>query len=90
VYEAMRKDEAALLAMLRDYELKLVRTTHRSVLGAGIEKAVEVILGELDVCAADFGTNGRWARQIETARQHLISGNGIPQHLRANILHVGP
>jgi hypothetical protein len=88
VYEAMRKDEPTLLAMLKDYELKLRKTTHGVALGEGIDRAVEIIISELDACAADPRTKGRWANQIATVRQNLTADRGILPHVRVNILRV--
>ena len=86
VYSAMKKDEASIFALLKDYESKLKRTSHCGELAKGIEAAVNAITSELEDCAKDPKTNGRWARQIAATKANLTTPAGIVPHVQLNIL----
>lgn len=86
VYSAMKKDEASIFALLKDYESKLKRTSHCGELAKGIEAAVNAITSELEDCAKDPKTNGRWARQIAATKANLTTPAGTVPHVQLNIL----
>lgn len=85
-YAAMKKDEASIFALLKDYESKLKRTPHRGELAKGIDAAVKAIAAELEECAKDPKVNGRWSRQIAAAKANLTTDAGIVPHVQLNIL----
>lgn len=89
VYAAMKKDEASIFALLRDYELKLKRTPLRGELAKGLDAAVQAITKSLEEYAGDPRTSGRWSRQIATARANVTSSEGVRPHIEVNILGAG-
>ena len=47
---------------------------------------MNAITSELEDCAKDPKTNGRWARQIAATKANLTTPAGIVPHVQLNIL----
>lgn len=78
VYPCMKREDASIIAVLKDFEQKLRRANHRDQLMGGMSAAVAEMLRHLnDDCMIDSRTKGTWGKQIETAIELLSSDDGI-------------